>query len=50
MVWWLSTVAVALYVAIRLLLVLRAKRGFKDFNNSEYQSMFYARLRFLNNF
>jgi dolichyl-phosphate-mannose-protein mannosyltransferase len=34
LVWWLSTVAIAAYVAVRALLVLRAKRGFRDFENS----------------
>ncbi|GAW05466.1 glycosyltransferase family 39 protein [Lentinula edodes] len=34
MVWWLSTLAVVAYVGVRGLLILREKRGFKDFNNS----------------
>ncbi|TCD69192.1 hypothetical protein EIP91_008488 [Steccherinum ochraceum] len=35
MIWYLSTAAVVFYVAVRGLLVLRAKRGFKDFENSK---------------
>jgi len=34
MVWWLSTAAVAAYAAVRGLLILRAKRGYLDFNHS----------------
>ncbi|KAJ3852832.1 mannosyltransferase 1 [Lentinula lateritia] len=34
MVWWLSTLSVVAYVGVRGLLILREKRGFKDFNNS----------------
>ncbi|KZO93787.1 glycosyltransferase family 39 protein [Calocera viscosa TUFC12733] len=33
-VWYLSTLAVVLYLSARGLLILRAKRGYKDFNNS----------------
>ncbi|KAL0575523.1 Dolichyl-phosphate-mannose--protein mannosyltransferase 1 [Marasmius crinis-equi] len=33
-VWWLSSAAVVAYVAVRGLLILRAKRGYKDFNNT----------------
>ncbi|ESK87818.1 glycosyltransferase family 39 protein [Moniliophthora roreri MCA 2997] len=33
-VWWLSTAAVFAYAAVRGLLILRAKRGYKDFNNT----------------
>ncbi|EJU05973.1 glycosyltransferase family 39 protein [Dacryopinax primogenitus] len=33
-VWYLSTLAVALYFFARGVLILRAKRGYKDFNNS----------------
>lgn len=33
-VWWLSTAAVIVYASIRGLLVLRAKRGYQDFNSS----------------
>ena len=42
MVWWLSTAAVAFYVAVRGLLILRAKRGYKDFDNSKFMSSYYA--------
>lgn len=34
MVWWLSTAAVFTYIVGRGVLILRAKRGFKDFENS----------------
>ncbi|KIK55771.1 glycosyltransferase family 39 protein [Collybiopsis luxurians FD-317 M1] len=34
LVWWLSTLSVAAYVRVRGLLILREKRGYKDFNNS----------------
>ncbi|KIM59014.1 glycosyltransferase family 39 protein [Scleroderma citrinum Foug A] len=34
-VWWLSTASVAAYVIVRGFLVLRAKRGFKDFENTK---------------
>lgn len=34
-VWWLSTLAVVSYVAVRGLLILRAQRGFRDFDSSE---------------
>lgn len=33
-VWWLSTASIVAYAAIRVLLVLRAKRGYKDLQNS----------------
>ncbi|CAL1701950.1 unnamed protein product [Somion occarium] len=33
MVWWLSTAAVFSYIVVRGLLILRAKRGCKDFEN-----------------
>jgi len=42
MVWWLSTAAIAGYVAVRGLLILRAQRGYRDFENSE-QFLLYAR-------
>jgi dolichyl-phosphate-mannose-protein mannosyltransferase len=29
-VWWISSAAVGLYLAVRGILVLRAKRGFRD--------------------
>ncbi|KAI0075395.1 glycosyltransferase family 39 protein [Panus rudis PR-1116 ss-1] len=35
MVWWLSTAAVLAYASVRGLLILRAKRGYKDFDNSK---------------
>ncbi|KAH8105409.1 mannosyltransferase 1 [Cristinia sonorae] len=35
LIWWLSTAAVCFYGAIRGLLVLRAKRGFRDFENTK---------------
>ncbi|KAL6304053.1 glycosyltransferase family 39 protein [Sparassis latifolia] len=35
MVWWLSTAAVIGYAAVRGFLILRAKRGFKDFENTK---------------
>ncbi|TDL15830.1 glycosyltransferase family 39 protein [Rickenella mellea] len=34
-VWWLSTLAVLAYAGVRGLLILRAQRGFRDFNNSK---------------
>jgi dolichyl-phosphate-mannose-protein mannosyltransferase len=33
-IWWLSTASVAIYAAARGFLILRAKRGYKDFNNT----------------
>ncbi|KAI0027371.1 Dolichyl-phosphate-mannose-protein mannosyltransferase-domain-containing protein [Vararia minispora EC-137] len=35
LVWWMSTAAVSAYVAVRALLILRAKRGFRDFENTK---------------
>ncbi|KAI0337508.1 glycosyltransferase family 39 protein [Trametopsis cervina] len=35
MVWWLSTAAVVFYIAVRGLLILRAKRGYRDFENTK---------------
>ncbi|KAI0915447.1 hypothetical protein AcV5_003665 [Taiwanofungus camphoratus] len=35
MVWWLSTAAVFFYVAARGFLILRAKRGYRDFENTK---------------
>jgi len=35
LVWYLSTLAVAVYVAVRGFLILRAKRGFRDFDNTK---------------
>lgn len=34
-VWWLSTVGVFVYLAIRGILILRAKRGFRDLDERE---------------
>ncbi|KZT20598.1 glycosyltransferase family 39 protein [Neolentinus lepideus HHB14362 ss-1] len=34
-VWWLSTFAVVAYAAVRGFLILRAKRGFRDFENTK---------------
>jgi ABC-type phosphate transport system auxiliary subunit len=34
-VWMLSTLSVVAYVSVRGLLILRAKRGYRDFDNSE---------------
>ncbi|KAI0786533.1 glycosyltransferase family 39 protein [Abortiporus biennis] len=34
-IWWLSTTAVALYILVRGFLILRAKRGYKDFDNTK---------------
>ncbi|KAJ7196882.1 glycosyltransferase family 39 protein [Mycena haematopus] len=34
MVWWLSTLAILSYIGVRGFLVLRAKRGYRDFDNS----------------
>ena len=36
MVWYLSTLSVALYIAVRGFMILRAKRGYRDFENSEH--------------
>ncbi|KAJ6615547.1 glycosyltransferase family 39 protein [Mycena sp. CBHHK59/15] len=35
MVWWLSTLAVFAYMTIRGFLILRAKRGYRDFDNTK---------------
>ncbi|KAK2459324.1 hypothetical protein APHAL10511_008679 [Amanita phalloides] len=35
LVWWLSTLSVALYVLVRGFLILRAKRGYRDFDNTK---------------
>ncbi|THG94769.1 hypothetical protein EW026_g6769 [Hermanssonia centrifuga] len=35
MVWYLSTAAIVFYIAVRGFLVLRAKRGFRDFENTK---------------
>jgi dolichyl-phosphate-mannose-protein mannosyltransferase len=43
MVWWLSTVAVLSYMAVRGFLVLRSKRGFRDFDNSTSPFSVYGR-------
>lgn len=34
MVWWLSTAAVLAYTSVRGFLILRQKRGYRDFENS----------------
>ncbi|KAM0786715.1 hypothetical protein ACM66B_002157 [Microbotryomycetes sp. NB124-2] len=33
-VWWSSTLAVVAYAAVRVLLILRAQRGYQDFNST----------------
>ena len=33
-VWWLSTASVLSYAAVRGFLILRSKRGYRDFENS----------------
>jgi dolichyl-phosphate-mannose-protein mannosyltransferase len=35
MIWWLSTASVAGYIAVRGFLILRAQRGYRDFENSK---------------
>ncbi|KAJ6544250.1 glycosyltransferase family 39 protein [Mycena capillaripes] len=35
MIWWLSSLAVLGYIAVRGLLILRAKRGFRDFDSTK---------------
>lgn len=35
LVWYLSSAAVFAYIAVRGFLILRAKRGYRDFDNSE---------------
>ncbi|KAJ7911129.1 mannosyltransferase 1 [Mycena leptocephala] len=34
MIWWLSTLAVLCYIGVRGFLILRAKRGYRDFDNT----------------
>ena len=34
-VWYLSTIAVAMYLLVRGFMILRAKRGYRDFENSQ---------------
>ncbi|KAK4049599.1 Dolichyl-phosphate-mannose--protein mannosyltransferase 1 [Microbotryomycetes sp. JL201] len=41
-VWWSSTLAVFFYAAVRILLVLRAQRGYSDFSNTQVST--YDRL------
>ena len=36
LIWFLSTAAIASYVAVRGLLILRAQRGYRDFENSKH--------------
>jgi dolichyl-phosphate-mannose-protein mannosyltransferase len=38
MIWFSSTAAIAGYVAVRALLILRAQRGYRDFENSKQPS------------
>lgn len=40
MVWYLSTAAVVSYMIVRGLLILRAKRGYRDFENSKFRHYF----------
>lgn len=35
LVWFLSSAAVFAYIAVRSCLILRAKRGYRDFENSK---------------
>jgi len=35
MIWYSSTMCIAIYVAVRGLLILRAKRGYRDFDNTK---------------
>lgn len=35
-VWWLSAASIFAYVLVRGFLILRAKRGYRDFENSKY--------------
>lgn len=35
MVWWLSTLSVLSYIAVRGFLILRAKRGYRDFDSTK---------------
>ncbi|KAF8686106.1 hypothetical protein AX14_003951 [Amanita brunnescens Koide BX004] len=35
LVWWLSTLSVGLYVIVRGFLILRAKRGYRDFDSTK---------------
>lgn len=35
-VWWLSTASIATYVVVRGFLILRAKRGYRDFESSKH--------------
>lgn len=38
-VWWLSTASVGVYVLLKILLILRRKRGYtEDMNNRTFQS------------
>jgi len=38
-VWWLSSLAVFAYLVVRGFLILRAKRGYRDFDNSKAASI-----------
>ena len=46
MIWFLSTAAIAGYVAVRGLLVLRAQRGYRDFENSKQPFYMYNAQQF----
>lgn len=35
-VWWLSSASIAVYLGIRILLVLREKRGYRDLYKREF--------------
>jgi len=41
MVWYLSTLSIAAYLVVRGFLILRAKRGFRDFDNSAFFAFSY---------
>lgn len=42
MVWWFSTAAVFAYIVTRGILILRAQRGFRDFEDCTYKLSFLA--------
>jgi len=42
MIWFLSTAAIAGYVAVRGFLILRAQRGYRDFENSKQSRSMYS--------
>jgi len=39
-VWWLSSLAVFSYIVVRGFLILRAKRGYRDFDNTKVVTPF----------